>query len=137
MHVLSAILEKALHRKAMRMQLLILPLLLTAQLYYFGGSSICFQLFALYLLIEIFFIKTISYIKICCILSRNNGFAISTPSQEQYRGDGIAGRGPGYGMATIRVDGTDVFAVYNSMKLCRKYVLETNKPVVYEAMAYR
>jgi 2-oxoisovalerate dehydrogenase E1 component alpha subunit len=41
---------------------------------------------------------------------RNNGFAISTPVQEQYRGDGIASRGIGYGIHTIRVDGNDVWA---------------------------
>ncbi|XP_054744855.1 2-oxoisovalerate dehydrogenase subunit alpha, mitochondrial [Anastrepha obliqua] len=68
---------------------------------------------------------------------RNNGFAISTPSHEQYNGDGIAARGHGYGMATIRVDGTDVFAVYNAMKLAREYVIRENKPVIFEAMAYR
>jgi 2-oxoisovalerate dehydrogenase E1 component alpha subunit len=42
---------------------------------------------------------------------RNNGFAISTPSAEQYCGDGIASRGPGYGIPTIRVDGNDALAV--------------------------
>ncbi|XP_065354853.1 2-oxoisovalerate dehydrogenase subunit alpha, mitochondrial [Calliphora vicina] len=68
---------------------------------------------------------------------RNNGFAISTPSHEQYKGDGIAARGPAYGIATIRVDGTDVFAVYNGMKLAREYTLRENKPVIFEAMAYR
>ena len=50
---------------------------------------------------------------------RNNGYAISTPTDEQYRGDGIAARGPGYGMTTIRVDGNDVFAVYNATKAAR------------------
>lgn len=69
--------------------------------------------------------------------SRNNGFAISTPSYEQYKGDGIAARGPAYGIATIRVDGTDVFAVYNGIKLAREYTLRENKPVIFEAMAYR
>jgi 2-oxoisovalerate dehydrogenase E1 component alpha subunit len=39
---------------------------------------------------------------------RNNGYAISTPASEQYRGDGIASRGHGYGIDTIRVDGNDV-----------------------------
>jgi 2-oxoisovalerate dehydrogenase E1 component alpha subunit len=97
---------------------------------------------------------------------RNNGFAISTPSHEQYKGDGIAGRaGSGYGMASIRVseikksdyeqdcvtkcyltnlffvcwqvDGTDILAVYNATKLAREYVLKNNKPIVLEAMAYR
>uniref|UniRef100_A0A1B0A378 2-oxoisovalerate dehydrogenase subunit alpha n=1 Tax=Glossina pallidipes TaxID=7398 RepID=A0A1B0A378_GLOPL len=71
------------------------------------------------------------------LFCRNNGFAISTPAHEQYKGDGIAGRGPGYGIATIRVDGTDVFAVYNAMKLCREYVMKESKPAVLEAMAYR
>ena len=38
----------------------------------------------------------------CVTFSRNNGYAISTPVQEQYKGDGIAIRGPAYGMSTIR-----------------------------------
>ncbi|PIO70508.1 2-oxoisovalerate dehydrogenase subunit alpha, domain protein [Teladorsagia circumcincta] len=33
---------------------------------------------------------------------RNNGYAISTPTSEQYGGDGIAGKGAGYGLHTIR-----------------------------------
>lgn len=33
---------------------------------------------------------------------RNNGYAISTPTSEQYGGDGIAGKGPAYGLHTIR-----------------------------------
>ena len=49
--------------------------------------------------------------------SRNNGYAISTPVIDQYRGDGIAARGPAYGMPTIRVDGNDVFAVYNATQV--------------------
>ena len=52
--------------------------------------------------------------------SRNNGYAISTPAAEQYRGDGIAVRGPSYGIATIRVDGNDVFAVYNATQKARE-----------------
>ncbi|XP_031637106.1 2-oxoisovalerate dehydrogenase subunit alpha, mitochondrial [Contarinia nasturtii] len=72
------------------------------------------------------------------LFCRNNGFAISTPSSEQYQGDGIAGRGPaGYGIAAIRVDGTDIFAVYNATRAARDYVMKHNKPVIIEAMAYR
>ncbi|KUF87603.1 Cyst germination specific acidic repeat protein [Phytophthora nicotianae] len=33
---------------------------------------------------------------------RNNGFAISTPTKEQFRGDGIASRGSGYGIPIMR-----------------------------------
>nr|XP_023015787.1 2-oxoisovalerate dehydrogenase subunit alpha, mitochondrial [Leptinotarsa decemlineata] len=68
---------------------------------------------------------------------RNNGYAISTPVQEQYRGDGIAARGPGYGIHTLRVDGNDVFAVYNATKLAKEYALKESKPVLIEAMTYR
>ena len=60
--------------------------------------------------------------------SRNNGYAISTPSSEQYRGDGIAARGPAYGISTIRVDGNDIFAVYNAVKAARELSLRENRP---------
>jgi 2-oxoisovalerate dehydrogenase E1 component alpha subunit len=73
---------------------------------------------------------------------RNNGYAISTPVREQYRGDGIAARGPAYGMHTIRVDGGDVLAVYEASRVAREIASGTDgsgrtKPVLIEAMAYR
>ena len=68
---------------------------------------------------------------------RNNGYAISTPSEEQFRGDGIASRGIGYGVKTIRVDGNDVLAVYAATKKAREIALAENCPVLIEAMTYR
>ncbi|XP_015991165.2 2-oxoisovalerate dehydrogenase subunit alpha, mitochondrial [Rousettus aegyptiacus] len=68
---------------------------------------------------------------------RNNGYAISTPTSEQYRGDGIAARGPGYGILSIRVDGNDVFAVYNATKEARQRAVAENQPFLIEAMTYR
>lgn len=69
---------------------------------------------------------------------RNNGYAISTPTLEQYRGDGIASRGLGYGIDTIRVDGNDIFAVYEATREARRIALEDGgKPVLVEAMSYR
>ncbi|KIY45199.1 branched-chain alpha-keto acid dehydrogenase E1-alpha subunit [Fistulina hepatica ATCC 64428] len=68
---------------------------------------------------------------------RNNGFAISTPSTEQYHGDGIASRGPGYGTDTIRVDGNDVLAVLIAVRAARKRCLEQGRAVLVEAMTYR
>jgi len=92
-------------------------------------------------------------------ICRNNGFAISTPTLEQYRGDGIASRGIGYGIDTIRVDGNDIFAVREVMLAARKMALEGDsdspagpsqgsgtavlggagkgKPMLIEAMSYR
>ncbi|XP_014250985.1 2-oxoisovalerate dehydrogenase subunit alpha, mitochondrial [Cimex lectularius] len=68
---------------------------------------------------------------------RNNGYAISTPVKEQYRGDGIVSRGQGYGITSIRVDGNDILAVYNATLAARNYCLSNNKPVIVEAMTYR
>ena len=50
---------------------------------------------------------------------------------------GIAVRGPAYGMTTIRVDGNDVLAVYNATVAAREIAANENKPVLIEAMTYR
>jgi len=55
---------------------------------------------------------------------RNNMYAISTPIDDQYAGDGIAVRGISYGMPTIRVDGNDIFAIYAATKKAREMILE-------------
>jgi len=70
-------------------------------------------------------------------IARNNGFAISTPSSEQYYGDGIASRGPGYGIDTVRVDGNDILAVITAVREARKRTLEQGRAVLVEAMSYR
>lgn len=71
-------------------------------------------------------------------ICRNNGYAISTPTLEQYRGDGIASRGIGYGIETIRVDGNDIWAVREATKKARELALQDGgKPVLIEAMTYR
>jgi len=68
---------------------------------------------------------------------RNNGYAISTPTHDQYGGDGIVTRALGYGMSAIRVDGNDLFAVYEATRQARQYCLTESKPVLIEAMTYR
>ncbi len=90
-------------------------------------------------------------------ICRNNGYAISTPTLEQYRGDGIASRGLGYGIDTIRVDGNDIWAVREATKQARRIALQGDdlalhsglhpaghtsgpgrcRPVLIEAMSYR
>eukprot|EP00957_Ditylum_brightwellii_P069667 5290573-Ditylum_brightwellii.AAC.1 len=51
---------------------------------------------------------SVSIIFFCC----NNRYAISTPVQDQYAGDGIVSQGPAYGMALMHVDGNDIFAIH-------------------------
>mmetsp|Transcript_6664 Transcript_6664/g.9585 ORF Transcript_6664/g.9585 Transcript_6664/m.9585 type:complete len:251 (+) Transcript_6664:2-754(+) len=79
-----------------------------------------------------------STLKVPCIFfCRNNGYAISTPSKEQYAGDGVISRCKGYGMAGIRIDGNDVFAVAAAVRKAKEYALENSAPVLIEAMTYR
>jgi 2-oxoisovalerate dehydrogenase E1 component alpha subunit len=68
---------------------------------------------------------------------RNNGFAISTPSSEQYAGDGIASRGPGDGISTIRVDGNDILAVRSAIQQAKVHCTTHSKPFLVECMTYR
>lgn len=70
-------------------------------------------------------------------ICRNNGYAISTPIEDQYRGDGIVHRALGYGMGAMRVDGNDLFAVYAATRRARQYCLSESKPILIEAMTYR
>ncbi|KAH8791372.1 2-oxoisovalerate dehydrogenase alpha subunit [Hyaloscypha sp. PMI_1271] len=82
----------------------------------------------------------IAAVKGCPVIfiCRNNGFAISTPTSDQYKGDGIASRGVGYGIATLRVDGTDIFAVYEATKQARQMaVSDGGRPILLELMSYR
>jgi len=67
---------------------------------------------------------------------RNNGFAISTPTYEQFASDGIAPKGVGYGIESMRIDGNDFFAVYAATKKAKEICLEKG-PVLIEAMTYR
>ncbi len=68
---------------------------------------------------------------------RNNGYAISTPSIEQFAADGVAPRAFGYRMHVIRVDGNDILAVLSATREARRIAVEQNKPVLIEAMSYR
>ena len=68
---------------------------------------------------------------------RNNGYAISTPVKDQFRGDGIVSRAAGYGMHAVRVDGNDLLAVFNACAAAREVCVKEGKPVLVEAMTYR
>lgn len=68
---------------------------------------------------------------------RNNGYSISTGVEDQYGGDGIAARGPAFGIPTIRVDGNDLVAVFNATTEARRLAVEEKTPVLLELMTYR
>ena len=70
-------------------------------------------------------------------LCRNNKYAISTPSVDQYIGDGVVPRAISYGIASTRVDGNDALACLQATRKARSYILEHKKPYFVEFMTYR
>lgn len=68
---------------------------------------------------------------------RNNKYAISTPTSDQYASDGIIPRVISFGIASARVDGNDAVAVLQATKTARKYIIENRKPYFLEFMTYR
>jgi len=68
---------------------------------------------------------------------RNNGYAISTHTDDQYKSDGIAPRGMAFGMPCIRVDGNDILAVYAATLEARRLAVEMGTPTLIEGMSYR
>lgn len=70
-------------------------------------------------------------------ICRNNGWAISTPSSEQFKSDGIVVRGQAYGIKSIRVDGNDALAMYCAVSKARQMAIDECKPVLIEALTYR
>ena len=75
---------------------------------------------------------------LCHSISKNVGiFKLSWPNTWSSCIFFSAGRGQGYGMMAIRVDGNDVFAVYNVTKAARDIAVNQQRPVLIEAMTYR
>ncbi|CAM8946013.1 unnamed protein product [Rhodiola kirilowii] len=70
-------------------------------------------------------------------ICRNNGWAISTPSHEQFRSDGIVVKGQGYGIRSIRVDGNDAVAVYEAVREARTMAIKEHRPILIEVLTYR
>jgi 2-oxoisovalerate dehydrogenase E1 component alpha subunit len=70
-------------------------------------------------------------------LVENNLYAISVPLEKQLAGGNVAERGRGYGMPGIRVDGNDVFGVYEVMKEAVQRARSGEGPTLIEAVSYR
>ncbi|KAF3942598.1 hypothetical protein CMV_030759, partial [Castanea mollissima] len=68
---------------------------------------------------------------------RNNGWAISTPTSDQFRSDGVVVKGPAYGVRSIRVDGNDTLAIYTAVHAAREMAINENRPILIEALTYR
>jgi 2-oxoisovalerate dehydrogenase E1 component len=67
----------------------------------------------------------------------NNGYALSTPVQEQYRCTQLADRAKGYGMQSVVIDGNNILEVYDMVKGVRDYCVQQQKPCLIECTTFR
>ncbi len=68
---------------------------------------------------------------------QNNGWAISTPIHRQTATATLAEKACAYNMEGVRVDGNDVFAIYDTIKKYSDRAREQHKPVLIELVTYR
>jgi 2-oxoisovalerate dehydrogenase E1 component len=67
----------------------------------------------------------------------NNGYALSTPVDEQYRCYSLIDRARGYGMDGVKIDGNNILSVYDTIKGIKDYCLKKQKPYLVECTTFR
>ncbi len=67
----------------------------------------------------------------------NNGFAEYTPLSKHFAGSDFACRAQGYGFPGIRLDGNDVFAVYEAVQTAVALARAGKGPTLLECVTYR
>lgn len=72
---------------------------------------------------------------IFCI--ENNGYGLSTPTEEQYRCIDLADRGAGYGMEAHVIDGNNVAQVYSEVHRIAESMRKHPRPVLLEFKTFR
>ncbi|HMG90647.1 MAG TPA: dehydrogenase E1 component subunit alpha/beta [Chryseolinea sp.] len=67
----------------------------------------------------------------------NNGYGLSTPSNEQFRCESFADKGIGYGIEGISIDGNNVLEVYDTVKQIAESMRKKARPVILECRTFR
>lgn len=67
----------------------------------------------------------------------NNGYGLSTPTNEQYRCENLADRGKGYGMESYIIDGNNILDVFSKISELKQSMIENPRPVLLEFKTFR
>ncbi|MFM7179613.1 MAG: thiamine pyrophosphate-dependent enzyme [Bacteroidota bacterium] len=70
-------------------------------------------------------------------LIENNGYGLSTPSDEQFRCKQFIDKGIGYGMKAIRIDGNNILEVHRTIKEEAEKMRQHPAPLLLECMTFR
>ncbi len=67
----------------------------------------------------------------------NNGYGLSTPTNEQYKCEHLADKGKGYGIESHIIDGNNILEVYSKVNAICKRMREKPAPVLLEFKTFR
>lgn len=67
----------------------------------------------------------------------NNGYALSTPSNEQFNFDSFVVKGPAYGIEAYSVEGNSILEVLNQLEPLAEDIRKNPRPVIFEARTFR
>lgn len=67
----------------------------------------------------------------------NNGYGLSTPTNEQYRCENLADKGIGYGMESHILDGNNILEVYAKISELKASLAVNPRPVLLEFKTFR
>tara|TARA_A200000113_G_scaffold21093_1_gene18219 strand:+ start:5209 stop:7182 length:1974 start_codon:yes stop_codon:yes gene_type:complete len=67
----------------------------------------------------------------------NNGYGLSTPTNEQYNCKNIADKGVGYGIESMTLDGNNIIEVFSTIRNLRKKMSKKPKPYLIEFKTFR
>ncbi|HCR53752.1 MAG TPA: dehydrogenase [Cytophagales bacterium] len=67
----------------------------------------------------------------------NNGYGLSTPSNEQFRCKNFVDKAIGYGIEGVKIDGNNILEVYDTVKTLAESIRKKPRPVLLEAITFR
>lgn len=67
----------------------------------------------------------------------NNGYGLSTPTNEQFRCRQLIDKAIGYGIEGEKIDGNNILEVYSTIKYYAKEIRKNPKPIMIEAVTFR
>ncbi|MES2448712.1 MAG: dehydrogenase E1 component subunit alpha/beta [Bacteroidota bacterium] len=70
-------------------------------------------------------------------LIENNGYGLSTPTNEQYKCKNLVDRALGYGIEGVQLDGNNILAVYDKLSELASSIRENPRPILVECLTFR
>ena len=67
----------------------------------------------------------------------NNGYGLSTPSNEQFRCKSFVDKAIGYGIEGVQVDGNNILEVYSTVKKLAEGIRKNPRPILLECITFR